>query len=157
MKEQTIKTFMEKNKRDDNFIFLKIEPVPYSCCCSHCLPELWENINKEISPQGPIGHEASEIFIINDESIILEQHESGPELMVFINSLIHLYNFIKFLYSLSIDSFKKKGAIKIKITKRVITTKQKVVSESIKEVELSKSSEEIINKLKEIIKITITL
>jgi hypothetical protein len=157
MKKQTIKAFVENNRKDGNLVFLKIEPVPHSCCCSHCLPELWGNINSEISPQGPIGHEASEIFVLNDEPMVLEQHESGPELLVFINALTTLYNFVKFLFSLSIDSFRKRGAVKVKITKRVITTKQKIVDESIKEIELSNSKKEIIDKLKEIIKITKSL
>ena len=157
MKEQTIKTFMENNRKSSNLVFLKIEPIPRSCCCSHCLPELWRNINSEISPQGPIGHEASEILVLNDEPIILEQHESGPELLVFINALTTLYNFIKFLFSLSIDSFKKRGAVKVKITKRVVTTKQKIINESIKEIILSDSKKEVVDNLKEIIKITKSL
>jgi hypothetical protein len=157
MKEQTIKTFVENNRKDSNLVFLKIEPVPCSCCCSHCLTELWINVNDEIYPQGQIGHEDSKILVLNNEQVILEQHESGPELLAFLTSITAIGNFINFLFSLSIDSFRKKGAVKVKITKRVITTKQKIVSESIKEVELSNSTKEIIDELKEIIKITKTL
>ena len=154
MKEQTIKTFVENNRKDSNLVFLKIEPVPRSCCRSHCLPELWGNINSEISPQGPIRHEASEILVLKDEPIVLEQHESGPELLVFIDALTTLYNFVKFLFSLSIDSCRKWGAVQVQIATRAITTEQKIVSESIKQIELSNSKKEVINKLKDIIKIT---
>jgi len=157
MKEQTIKTFIEKNNKRENLVFLKVEPVPRRCCCSHCLPELWKNVNNEILPQGPIGHEASEILVVSDEPIILEQHETGPELLAFLTSITTIVKFIKFLFSLSIDSFRKRGAIKVKITRRLITTKQKIVSESTKEIELSNSTKEIIDKLKEIIKITNSL
>jgi len=157
MKEQTVKTFVEKNYKRESLVFLKIEPVPNRCCCSHCLPELWKNINNEILPQGPIGHEASEILVLNNEPIILEQHESGPELLAFLTSITTIAKFIKFLFSLSIDSLRKRGAIKVKITRRLITTKRKVVSESIKEIEVSKSTKEIIDELKEIIKITNSL
>ncbi len=154
MKEQTIKNFIEKNYKVENLVFLKIEPVPRRCCCSHCLPELWKNVNNEILPQGPIGHEASEILELNNEPTVLEQHESGPELLAFLTSITTIAKFIKFLLSLSIDSFRKRGAVKVKITRRLITTRQKIVSESTKEIELSGSTKEIINKLKEIIKIS---
>lgn len=151
MKKQTIKTLIEKSHKEDNLVFFKIEPVPGSCCCSHCLPELWKDVNDEIFPQGPIKHEDSERLVLNNELIILEQHESGPELLAFLKSITTIANFIKFLFSLSIDNFRKRGAIKVKITKRLITTKQIIVSESISEIELSKGTKEIIDKLKEII------
>jgi hypothetical protein len=154
MKEQTIKTFVKNNRKDNNLVFLKIEPIPSSCCCSHCLTELWINVNDEICPQGPIGHEDSKILVLNNEQVILEQHESGPELLAFLTSITAIGNFINFLFSLSVDSFRKRGAVKVKITTGVITTKQKIVSESIKEIELSNSKKEVIDKLKEIIKIT---
>ena len=150
MKEKTVNNFLKSNIKEENLVFLKIESVPRICCCCHCLCELWLKVNEKIYPQGPIEHESSAILTFKNEQIILEQHESGPELLTFIDSAAYIWKFVKFIISLSIDSFKKKDATRIKITKRIITTKQKVVGEFIFEIDSSKSSKEIatvINKI----------
>ena len=113
--------------------------------------DFWETINNEIYPQGPIEHEGSAVLNIQNEQIVLEQHESGPELIAFLNSVTAICNFIKLLFSLSIDAFTKKGATKIKITKKIITTKQKLVNEAVFEIESSKSPEEIIKAVNKIL------
>jgi len=146
----SIEDFVKDNPGKSNLVVFKIEPVPMFCCCSGCVRELWTTINGEIHPQGPIEHEGSAMLNIQNEQILLEQHESGPELIAFLNSVTAICNFIKLLFSLSIDAFTKKGATKIKIIKRTITTEQKLVNEAVFEIESSKSPEEIskaINKI----------
>ena len=151
MKAETITTFVENNSKDGNIVMLKIEPVTRFCCCSHCVPEFWTEINNEIHPQKPIEHEGVAVLTLNNEKFILEQHESGPELLAFLEAVNTIYNFIKLLLSLATDSFAKKGATKIKFTKRIMTTKQKLVAEEIFEIELSDISknevDEIISKI----------
>lgn len=132
-----IEKFVKDNPQEGNLVVFKVEPVPMFCCCSGCVSDLWTTVNDEIHPQGPIEHEGSAILNIQNEQIVLEQHESGPEIIAFINSVINIVNFAKLLFSLSIDAFKKKGATKIKIIRRVITTKRKLIDESIIEIDLN--------------------
>jgi len=141
--EKNTEELVKNSPRKDNLVVFKVEPVPKFCCCSHCVRDFWTTINDEIYPQGPIEHEGSAMLNIQNEQIVLEQHESGPKLIAFLNSVTTICNFIKLLFSLSIDAFTKKGATKIKITKRIITTKQKLVNEAVFEIESSKSPEEI--------------
>jgi hypothetical protein len=149
--EKNIEELVKNSPRKDNLVVFKVEPVPRFCCCSHCVRDFWETINNEIYPQGPIEHEGSAVLNIQNEQIVLEQHESGPELIAFLNSVTAICNFIKLLFSLSIDAFTKKGATKIKITKKIITTKQKLVNEAVFEIESSKSPEEIIKAVNKIL------
>ena len=136
-KSINIEEFVKNNPQKGNLVQFKIEPIPSRCCCSDCVSGLWDKVNDGISPQGPIEHEGFAILNIENEQVILEQHESGPEIIAFLNSVTAVCNFIKLLFSLSIDAFTKKGAAKIKIIKRTITTKQKLVDESILEIDLN--------------------
>ena len=140
-KNISIEEFVKDNPQKGNLAVFKVEPVPMFCCCSGCVSDLWTTINDEIRPQGPIEHEGSAILNIQNEQIILEQHESGPEIIAFLNSVISIFNFIKWLFSLSINAFKKKGATKIKIVKRIITTERKLVDESIIEIDLNQTQD----------------
>ncbi|PKL49679.1 MAG: hypothetical protein CVV39_02600 [Planctomycetes bacterium HGW-Planctomycetes-1] len=96
------------------------------------------SVNKKISPQGPIEHEGSAIINFQNEKIILEQHESGPELIAFLISLSanFVHDFAKWLFLNSVSAFQKKGATKIKLTRKIITTKRKTVDESTLEVDV---------------------
>lgn len=147
VKKETIKTFVKNSPKDGDMVFLKVEPIRGFCCCSDCVPELWTKINNEIHPQGPIEHEGFAVLTFHNEQLILEQHESGPELLAFLQAITTMYNFLKLLFSLSINSFAKKGATKIKITKRVITTKQKIVAEEIFEIDLKNKNEKELDKV----------
>ena len=136
--------FIKDNPQESNIISFKISPILKSgysfCCCSNCLWEFWREVNDKITPQWPIGHEGSAILNIQNEQVVLEQHESGPELIVFLISLstASVYDFTKWLFLSSISAFKRKGATKIKITKKITTTKQKVVNESTFEIDFDR-------------------
>jgi hypothetical protein len=147
MKAETITTFVENNSKEGNVVILKVEPVPRFCCCSHCVPEFWTEINNEIHSQKPIEHEGVAILTLNNEKFLLEQHESGPELLAFLEAVNTIYNFAKLLLPLSIDSFARKGAAKIKVTKRIMTTRQKLVAEEIFEIEISDKSKNTLDKI----------
>jgi hypothetical protein len=134
-----IDNFVKTYKQKGDIIQIKIEPFGISCCCSHCLPEFWKAINTKISPQGPIEHEGGAIVNLETEHIILEQHESGPEIVAFVSSLITIFDFVKWLFLSAMDSFKKKGITKVKIIKRTITTERKIVNETILEIDVNNS------------------
>ncbi|MFA5293811.1 MAG: hypothetical protein WC496_12380 [Phycisphaerae bacterium] len=150
-KHINISEFVKSNHKNGDIVSFKVSPITESgysfCCCSGCLREFWDTINDKISPQGPIEHEGSAILNIQNEQVILEQHESGPELIAFLISLAatSVYDFVKWLLLSSISAFKKKGATKIKITKKITTTKQKIVNESTFEIDFNsiKSAKEI--------------
>jgi hypothetical protein len=78
----------------EDVISLRLEPEPTICCCSHCWPLVWQQVNELIHPQGPVGHEGQALININSERCVLVQNESGPELLfsvaasVDINALI---------------------------------------------------------------------
>jgi len=148
-----IENFAKKYDQKGEIIQFKIEPVGISCCCSHHLPEFWESVNDKISPQGPIEHEGGAIVNFKTEHIILEQHESGPEIIAFVSSLITIIGFVRWLFLSAIDSFKKKGITKLKIIKRTITSKRKVVNETILEIDLNyEDSNELEKKINKFLK-----
>ena len=66
----------------EEVISLKIEPEQRMCCCSHCWPLVWKEVNDIIQPQGPISHEGRVVVEVDNEKYILEQHESGPEILL---------------------------------------------------------------------------
>jgi hypothetical protein len=141
-KSISIKKFVKNNPQKGNLVFLKIKPIPVPfSCCSHSVPELWEAVNDKISPQGPIEHEGAVILNIENEQVILEQHESGPLIKTFLISLATaaVYDLVKWLLLHSVDAFSKKGATKTKIIKKITTTKQKVVDEAILEIDLNQA------------------
>lgn len=68
----------------ENFLIIKLEPEPRSCCCFHCWPETWSAVNRHIVPFGPIKDEGDVVIKHEDHEFILECHESGPEIIVYL-------------------------------------------------------------------------
>jgi len=66
------------------FVIIKLEPEPRSCCCFHCWPETWSTINRHIAPLGPIKDEEDVLIKHDDHEFVLECHESGPEIIVYL-------------------------------------------------------------------------
>ena len=149
MTKNNLENFIKTVISNGNIIVLKIEPVPKCCCCSHCLPELWTEINADIRPQMPIGHEGSTILKFDGEQILLEQHESGP-LLAFLKraeKIKVVYNFVERLFLLCANSFMDKGVSKIKISRKTITTKQKVIDEHMVEIKIDRLKNDDVNKI----------
>ncbi len=67
----------------EKYISIKLSP-PSGCCCSDCWPETWRIVNQDISPCGPIKHEGDALIKKDGNIFVLEQHESGPEILVFL-------------------------------------------------------------------------
>ena len=66
------------------FLILKLTPYPNSrkCCCIDCNPHIWDSINKDIYPSGPVRHHSGVIVDGPDGKFLLEDHETGPEIII---------------------------------------------------------------------------
>ena len=65
-------------------IVLKIME-PGRCHCFHCWPSTWAAINDYLGTNGPIEDEGDLAIETDAGRIVLECHESGPEIVAFIN------------------------------------------------------------------------
>lgn len=68
----------------DDYVILKIMPDGGGCCCTHCRPETWSAVNHHIAPAGHIGHEGNVLLGHSEAKFVLEDHESGPEIIVYL-------------------------------------------------------------------------
>jgi hypothetical protein len=123
----------------ENVISFRIEP-DHGCCCSHCWPLVWEEVNKLIHPQGPIGHEGQVIIEIDKEKSILIQNESGPEIILLICASLNLITASINLLVAICSSLRKerKCPSKVNIVRRRFGCK-KVDEELLVEVDLNDS------------------
>jgi len=67
-----------------DFTILKLLPDPRGCCCFHCWPHTWAAINDFIAPDGPIPDEGDVPIHVGESEYVLECHESGPEIVVYL-------------------------------------------------------------------------
>ena len=116
---------LPKGAKPEELVSIKLEPEPKTCCCFHCWPETWQRINESISPQGPIKDEGDLLVEIGSEKFVLECHETGPELIAFINSSLQLADYIIGLIKIILSYVRKerKQPTTIKILKRNIVGK----------------------------------
>lgn len=107
-------------------ISLRIEPDPRVCCCSDCWPLVWNRVNALIYPQGPVEHEGQVLVEIGHEKYILEQHESGPEVLLLITASINLIAAVMNLIVAVSHSLEeeRRSAASIKIIKRRLLRKR---------------------------------
>lgn len=63
-------------------VCVKITPEA-GCCCFHCWPYTWEEVNRAIQPFGPIEDEGNVLIETKDGGFVLECHESGPEIVFY--------------------------------------------------------------------------
>jgi hypothetical protein len=143
------------------YISIKLSP-PSGCCCSDCWPETWRTVNQAIQPFGPILHEGDVLINKDGDTFVLEQHESGPEILVFLalatasttlaKSVIDLI--ITIIKSLSREN--RKQPPRIKIVKRYITKGEIEEEENLLEIDIpiSKNIEkQIENKIKQVLNV----
>ena len=105
----------------DDYISIKIKPIPSRCCCFHCWQRTWDIINKHIYPCGSIRDESDVLISSKQEKFVLECHESGPEIVfylglatvsvVLINSIVVLAT--TFLKALDKETHNKPARIRI--------------------------------------------
>jgi hypothetical protein len=119
------KTLLDASNVHD-VVSLRVESDPRVCCCSDCWPAVWDEVNALIHPQGPVEHEGLALVRIGNEKIIVEQHESGPEVVLLITASVNLIaaliNLIVVIFH-SLREERKPGA-SIKIIKRRLVRKQ---------------------------------
>lgn len=66
----------------DEYFIVKLSPQPRTCCCSDCWPDTWHAVNKAIAPAQAVPHEGDSLLWIEGISVVLESHESGPEIVL---------------------------------------------------------------------------
>lgn len=80
---------------ESDYVILKLIPDPKGCCCFHCWPETWSEINKYIVPNGPIQDEGDTVINFKGGQYVLECHESGPEIVIYLATVTALLAFSK--------------------------------------------------------------
>lgn len=127
----------------DDYIILKIMPDGGGCCCTHCWPETWSAVNRYIAPAGPIGHEGNVLLGQGDAKFVLEGHESGPEIIVYLGvatgSLLAVKAVLELITAILKNiSHDRKHQSRIKIVKR-LSVKGEFKQEIVLEVDLPMS------------------
>lgn len=78
---------LHRPANDKDFVVLKLLSEPRGCCCFHCWPGTWAAINEFISPDGPIPDEGDALIRSAEGEYVLECHESGPEIVVYVGAV----------------------------------------------------------------------
>lgn len=136
-----------------DYISIKIKPVQGGCCCFHCWPKTWSRINKYITPCGPLRDEGDVLIERNNEKFVLECHESGPEIIVYLGVGVASLTLVKSIVDLiatmlkTLQTESKNASGRIKITKRRLI-KGHVETEELLEIELP-LSEDVIKTMNE--------
>jgi hypothetical protein len=123
---QRAATLLSRSGDHENFVIIKLEPEPRSCCCFHCWPMTWSAINHQIAPSGPIKDEADVLIKRDDHEFVLECHESGPEIVVYLGLTTALVVLVKSVVDLitvfvkALQDEPHKSPAKIKIVRRQI-------------------------------------
>ncbi len=120
-------------------VSIRIEPdFKACCCCSHCWPLVWQQINEHIHPQGPVEHEGRLLLRIGDERLVLESHESGPEIIMLVAASINLVTAVINLVTVICSSLSKerKHPSRINIVKRRLV-KKKVSEETVLQISVA--------------------
>jgi len=132
----------------EDYISIKIKPVHGGCCCFHCWSKTWSRINMYIAPCGPLRDEGAVLIEKNYEKFVLECHESGPEIIVYLGVGVATLTLVKSIVDLITTMLKTlqteptKASGKLKITKRCLI-KGHVETEDLLEIELPLSDEVI--------------
>jgi hypothetical protein len=155
--ERAQKLIRSPSKIED-YVSIKIKPIDDGfCCCFHCWPETWVEINNQISPFGPIVDEGDVFIGRNNEKFVLECHKNGPEIVAYSGATAAIMSLTKSVIDIILLIIKsrqkeRKGARSL-ISKRIIK-KGKVIEETIIEVDFPLSKENIIllkKRIKEIL------
>ena len=127
-------------KEYEKYISIKLSP-PSGCCCSHCWPKTWETVNEFIEPFGPVGHEGDALIENDNDKFVLESHESGPEIIVYLAVTTVSATLLKSIIDLittivkGLSNENRKQPPRIKISKRQIV-KGKIEEENLIEIDI---------------------
>ena len=136
----------------EDYISIKIKPIDDGfCCCFHCWPRTWLEINDLISPYGHMVDEGDVLIGIKNDIFVLECHESGPEIIVYLSATAAIASLTKSVIDIILAIIKNRQKERIGarfvISKR-ITKKGKVIEENIVEIDypLSKVNISLLDK-----------
>lgn len=140
----------------ENYVSIKIKPAEGGCCCLNHWSKTWDTINEYIYPSGPVKNEGDVIIDKNKTRLVLECHETGPEIIVYLGFGTASIVLVKSVIDLIITILKARqneyhnhsGKFKI-IRRRQI--KGEIDEEEIMELDLP-LSEDNIKKLNEVVK-----
>ncbi len=111
-----------KSEKDDEYFLLKLLPQPASCCCSDCWPNTWREINRTIAPAQPVPHEGDSLITVGAVPLVIESHESGPEIILLLTqwcsqiaSLLKPISEIVSTFAKSLSRERPKGLARIRI------------------------------------------
>lgn len=125
----------------ENYISIKLSPIPSGCCCFHCWPNTWNKINKSIQPCGPIEDEGDVLIKKKEIKFVLECHESGPEIIAYLalatSSTVLLKSIIDLVITIikALSNEGRKQPSRIKISKRQII-KGEIEEDSLIEIDI---------------------
>ena len=100
--------FKTSNQKED-FISIKIKPKEGGCCCFHCWPSTWDEVNEYIKPNSYIEDEGDALVKTIDYEYVLECHESGPEIIIIIDRIVNYSAFIISLTGLIITLLQRRN------------------------------------------------
>lgn len=123
----------------DNLICIKLKSDPNSCWCfKHEHNRLfWEEVNNYLGNQGPIENEGDLLLTVEDEVYILQCHESGPEILAFMQASTALIDAITNFIKVMVESLKKEHERShLKIMKKKIDG-NKVLEEVVLDLKIS--------------------
>lgn len=83
-----------------DYISIKIVPDHSGCCCLNHWSTTWAIINQYIHPDGPIRseetrNEGDALIHQNDAQFVLECHETGPEIVIYLGAIAITAGLIK--------------------------------------------------------------
>jgi hypothetical protein len=151
---------LKTSKEYEKYISIKLSPLNIDCCCSDCLHETWRIINEFIAPYGPVQHEGDALIEKDGNKFVLEQHESGPEIIVCLALATASLTLAKSIIDLisvivkGLSNEHKKHPSRIKISKRQLI-KGKVQEENLIEIDIPISKDtqkQLEEKIKQLIR-----
>lgn len=80
---------------DDEILILKLQPEPRACCCFHCWPTTWGEVTHFLARHGRMEDEGDLLVKTDGCSYVLECHESGPEIVVYLTLAAATLNLVK--------------------------------------------------------------
>ena len=80
---------------DDEIVIFKLQPEPRSCCCFHCWPGTWGEVTHSLAAHGRMEDEGDLLVTTDEGRYVLECHESGPEIVLYLTLAAATLNLVK--------------------------------------------------------------
>jgi hypothetical protein len=83
-----------------DYILIKITPERSGCCCLNHWSNTWQTVDEYIYPDGPVRggqtrNEGDVLIHKGGTSFVLECHETGPEIVIYLGVIVITAEFIK--------------------------------------------------------------